>query len=121
MRAFKALISRLENTTILTVTMKVRCLTSWSGERTLLPMIAVCAILPGCVCSSLEYGRPSSHIDQTAEHLTLASLGKSPLQQQRSAAGDRTNSQFKEDPSVPTPFRAKLQDYFKSGYDRGHM
>ena len=85
-------------------------------------MIAVCAILPGCVCSSLEYTRPSSHIDQTAEHLTLASLGKSPLQPQvEGAGGDRANSQFKEDESIPSMFRAKLQDYFRSGYDRGHM
>ncbi len=58
---------------------------------------------------------------QTAEHLTLASLGKSALQQRTEEAGDRTNSQFKEDPSIPAMFRAKLQDYFRSGYDRGHM
>ena len=58
---------------------------------------------------------------QTAEHLTLASLGKSPLQPRSEGGGDRSNSQFKEDASIPAMFRAKLQDYFRSGYDRGHM
>lgn len=69
------------------------------------------------------YDRRLRHPAWTAEHLTLASLGKyvregaSPA----SEAGDRSNSQFKEDQSIPALFRAKLQDYFKSGYDRGHM
>ncbi|KAF8120207.1 hypothetical protein EV363DRAFT_1191649 [Boletus edulis] len=35
--------------------------------------------------------------------------------------GDRTRSNFTEDESLPAIFRAKLQDYFRSGYDRGHM
>ena len=51
---------------------------------------------------------------QTAEHLTLASLA-------RSGSPDRSNSKFSEDESIPGAFRSKLQDYFRSGYDRGHM
>lgn len=35
--------------------------------------------------------------------------------------GDRSRSTFTEDVAVPLPFRARLQDYFRSGYDRGHM
>ena len=35
--------------------------------------------------------------------------------------GDRKNSVFHEDPAVPEKFRAKLSDYFRSGYDRGHQ
>ena len=35
--------------------------------------------------------------------------------------GDRKNSVFIEDPAVPEKFRAKLSDYFRSGYDRGHQ
>ena len=63
------------------------------------------------------------HIYQTAEHLTLTSLGKSPLESPPadSETGDRQKSTFQEDITIPAPFRAKLQDYFRSGYDRGHM
>jgi DNA/RNA non-specific endonuclease len=62
-------------------------------------------------------------IPQTAEHLTLASLGKSPLEPPPADGdtGDRGKSTFQEDESLPVRFRAKLQDYFRSGYDRGHM
>jgi len=49
----------------------------------------------------------------TAEHLTAASL--------QSGGGDRQMARFVEDEAVPDLFRAKLLDYFKSGYDRGHM
>ncbi len=59
---------------------------------------------------------------QTAEHLTLASLGKSKLEpRDASEAGDRSTSLFSEAQSIPALFRAQLQDYFRSGYDRGHM
>ncbi|RPD65858.1 hypothetical protein L226DRAFT_500014 [Lentinus tigrinus ALCF2SS1-7] len=67
------------------------------------------------------YDRQRRHPAWTAEHLTLASLGKSAIQPRIEGAGDRANSQFKEDQSIPAMFRAKLQDYFRSGYDRGHM
>ncbi|BGP04079.1 Mitochondrial nuclease [Rhodotorula toruloides] len=49
----------------------------------------------------------------TAEHLTAELL--------QNGGGDRQNAVFKEDADVPEMFRAKLLDYFKSGYDRGHM
>ena len=63
---------------------------------------------------------------QTAEHLTLASLGKSLVEEPATTTGngtkgDREKSTFQEDESLPVAFRAKLQDYFRSGYDRGHM
>ncbi|KZT74251.1 hypothetical protein DAEQUDRAFT_661174 [Daedalea quercina L-15889] len=69
------------------------------------------------------YDRRLRHPAWTAEHLTLASLGKSVLAPGPSneEKGDRGNSQFTEDQSIPAMFRAKLQDYFRSGYDRGHM
>ncbi|KAH9857817.1 hypothetical protein C2E23DRAFT_720275 [Lenzites betulinus] len=68
------------------------------------------------------YDRRLRHPAWTAEHLTLASLGKSVLEPRKpDEAGDRSNSQFSEDQSIPAMFRAKLQDYFRSGYDRGHM
>ncbi|KAI0057129.1 hypothetical protein BV25DRAFT_1460950 [Artomyces pyxidatus] len=61
------------------------------------------------------YDRRLRHPAWTAEHLTLASLGRSP------EGGDRQKSTFQEDESLPVTFRARLQDYFRSGYDRGHM
>ncbi|KAH0830284.1 hypothetical protein J3R83DRAFT_1649 [Lanmaoa asiatica] len=68
------------------------------------------------------YDRRLRHPAWTAEHLTLASLGKSAIAPaSEDEAGDRARSTFTEDDSLPTMFRAKLQDYFKSGYDRGHM
>ncbi|KAI0665079.1 hypothetical protein C8Q70DRAFT_941880 [Cubamyces menziesii] len=68
------------------------------------------------------YDRRLRHPAWTAEHLTLASLGKSALEpRSNDEAGDRANSQFTEDASIPAMFRAKLSDYFRSGYDRGHM
>ncbi|KAN0082308.1 hypothetical protein V8E54_003606 [Elaphomyces granulatus] len=48
-----------------------------------------------------------------AEHLTPASLAI--------RDGDRQNSTFHEDETLPPMFRAKLTDYFRSGYDRGHQ
>lgn len=35
--------------------------------------------------------------------------------------GDRRHSYFAEDTSIPEKFRAKLSDYLRSGYDRGHQ
>ncbi|KAI1331247.1 hypothetical protein F5Y16DRAFT_360993 [Xylariaceae sp. FL0255] len=47
------------------------------------------------------------------EHITPASLAM--------RDGDRKHSVFIEDDGVPDKFRAKLKDYFRSGYDRGHQ
>lgn len=49
------------------------------------------------------------------EHITPDSIKKT------NANGDRKNSVFKEDESIPDKFRARLKDYFRSGYDRGHQ
>ncbi|TKX19073.1 mitochondrial nuclease [Elsinoe australis] len=48
-----------------------------------------------------------------AEHITPASLALH--------NGDRRHSFFVEDDSIPEKFRAKLKDYYRSGYDRGHQ
>ncbi|RUP49477.1 hypothetical protein BC936DRAFT_142426 [Jimgerdemannia flammicorona] len=61
-----------------------------------------------------SYNRRDRNPNWVAEHITAASLG----------SGDgvsRGKSQFKEDESIPPQFRARLQDYFKSNFDRGHM
>ncbi|KDR81381.1 hypothetical protein GALMADRAFT_134826 [Galerina marginata CBS 339.88] len=63
------------------------------------------------------YDRRLRHPSWTAEHLTRASVAKP----SGDSSGDRSNSKFVEDTSLPSLFRARLQDYFRSGYDRGHM
>jgi endonuclease G len=81
------------------------------------------------------YDRRMRHPAWTAEHLTAESLRRTPsaagvkpvpLDQARAADTvpekvDRSKSTFQEDDSIPELFRAKLSDYFRSGYDRGHM
>ncbi|KAA1474841.1 hypothetical protein DENSPDRAFT_825009 [Dentipellis sp. KUC8613] len=69
------------------------------------------------------YDRRLRHPAWTAEHLTLSSLGRSAIKGLSSddEKGDRGKSAFAEDEAIPLPFRARLQDYFRSGYDRGHM
>ncbi|CZT24887.1 probable endonuclease G, mitochondrial precursor [Ramularia collo-cygni] len=59
------------------------------------------------------YNRATRNPHWVAEHITPASL----LMQN----GDRRHSQFVEDMEIPEKFRAKLKDYFRSGYDRGHQ
>lgn len=113
--------------------------TNLCAERISLDTIVACGILHGSVQNSIPPPPfscpPSADKDnntllslfppfQTAEHLTLASLGKSPVEDPTSGngeKGDREKSTFQEDESLPVAFRAKLQDYFRSGYDRGHM
>lgn len=61
--------------------------------------------------SSFDRARRNPH--WVAEHITPASL----LLQK----GDRRHSYFGEDHSIPEKYRAKLTDYARSGYDRGHQ
>jgi endonuclease G len=49
------------------------------------------------------------------EHITPESIKR------QDDNADRKNSVFKEDESIPDKFRARLKDYFRSGYDRGHQ
>ncbi|EPQ61434.1 hypothetical protein GLOTRDRAFT_123726 [Gloeophyllum trabeum ATCC 11539] len=101
---------------------------------TVTPLTPLPAILkygnPGPIADQLVrtayvagYDRRLRHPAWTAEHLTLAKLGKSLLDppSPESEGGDRSNSTFTEDESLPAMFRARLKDYFRSGYDRGHM
>ena len=60
-----------------------------------------------------SYDRQKKNPHWVAEHITPESLA--------SRNGDRKNSAFVEDGAVPEKFRAKLKDYFRSGYDRGHQ
>jgi len=66
------------------------------------------------------YDRRLRHPAWTAEHLTQSTLRKNSGTKE-SNTGDRSKSNFVEDESIPAMFRGKLQDYFRSGYDRGHM
>ncbi|GAB1320662.1 nuclease [Madurella fahalii] len=60
-----------------------------------------------------SYDRRTRNPHWVVEHITPASLAV--------RDGDRKNSVFLEDPSIPEKFQAKLKDYFRSGYDRGHQ
>ncbi|KAI1337928.1 hypothetical protein F5Y15DRAFT_388344 [Xylariaceae sp. FL0016] len=60
-----------------------------------------------------SYDRRLRNPHWVAEHITPASLA--------TRDGDRKHSVFAEDAAVPDKFRAKLKDYFRSGYDRGHQ
>lgn len=71
---------------------------------------------------STAYDRRLRHPAWTLEHLTPQSLARAPLGPADGAGKvDRARSVFTEDEAVPVPFRARSQDYFQSGYDRGHM
>ena len=60
-----------------------------------------------------SYDRRLRNPHWVVEHITPASLAQ--------REGDRKHSAFLEDEAVPDKFRAKLKDYFRSGYDRGHQ
>lgn len=60
-----------------------------------------------------SYDRRTRNPHWVAEHITPQSLA--------TQNGDRRHSAFVEDLSIPEKFRAKLSDYFRSGYDRGHQ
>ncbi|KAI8393607.1 uncharacterized protein BYT42DRAFT_551637 [Radiomyces spectabilis] len=62
----------------------------------------------------VSYNRRDRNPNWVAEHLTATSI-------QRADGVDRKKSQFKEDETVPPMFRARLSDYFRSNFDRGHM
>jgi endonuclease G, mitochondrial len=75
---------------------------------------------PGPVADNLEslpligaYDRRTRNPAWVAEQITPYSVA------QKDA--DRKGSSFFEDTSLPEMFRAKLSDYFRSGYDRGHQ
>ncbi|KAK2818461.1 nuclease [Arthroderma sp. PD_2] len=48
-----------------------------------------------------------------AEHITRESVAEK--------GGDRSHSHFYEETAIPAAFRARLSDYYRSGYDRGHQ
>ncbi|KAF2717317.1 hypothetical protein K431DRAFT_288621 [Polychaeton citri CBS 116435] len=60
-----------------------------------------------------SFNRSTSNPHWVAEHITPQSL--------MMQGGDRRHSVFTEDGSIPEKFRARLKDYFRSGYDRGHQ
>ncbi|KAI8070485.1 hypothetical protein BC940DRAFT_271225 [Gongronella butleri] len=61
-----------------------------------------------------SYNRRDRNPNWVAEHLTKDTL-------KRADGVDRQNSKFKEDDQIPVQFRARLSDYYQSGFDRGHM
>lgn len=75
---------------------------------------------PGPISDSLSTASHLSSFNRfmrnphwVAEHFTPQSL--------MLKNADRKHSVFFEDPAIPPMFRAKLSDYARSGYDRGHQ
>lgn len=60
------------------------------------------------------YDRATRNPYWVLEHVTKELI-------RRAEGVDRKKSIFKEDESIPLKFRARLRDYFRSGYDRGHQ
>ncbi|KAJ1335106.1 endonuclease G [Microdochium nivale] len=60
-----------------------------------------------------SFDRRTRNPHWVAEHITPASLAQ--------REGDRQHSTFLEDAAVPEQFRARLKDYARSGFDRGHQ
>ena len=60
------------------------------------------------------YDRSTRNPYWVLEHVTADSL-------KRNEGVDRKKSVFREDETIPMKFRARLRDYFRSGYDRGHQ
>ncbi|KAL8727891.1 MAG: hypothetical protein Q9166_005768 [cf. Caloplaca sp. 2 TL-2023] len=60
-----------------------------------------------------SFDRRTRNPSWVAEHITPASLNAN--------NADRRYSIFVEDETIPEKFRARLHDYFRSGYDRGHQ
>ncbi|KAJ4488340.1 hypothetical protein J3R30DRAFT_3654615 [Lentinula aciculospora] len=81
--------------------------------------------------SVLKYGNPGPIADPIVRRAYVAAYDrrlrhpawvcKSTLVGPPDETGDRSKSTFMEDETIPVPFRARLADYFRSGYDRGHM
>ncbi|KAJ5085049.1 hypothetical protein N7532_009820 [Penicillium argentinense] len=101
-------------------------------KSTATPTLAAKAVGPVDPAGVLQYGFPGPIADElstlplhgaydrrtrnpswVAEHITPQSLAIKDA--------DRKHSTFAEDTSIPALFRAKLADYFRSGYDRGHQ
>ncbi|KAF9955339.1 nuclease [Mortierella alpina] len=84
--------------------------TSVANARTIMPHG-----FPGPVNDifAREGYRQFRHPNWVAEHLTVESL--------KPGEGVGRGNVFKEDETVPELYKAKLTDYVRSGYDRGHM
>lgn len=59
------------------------------------------------------YDRARRNPTWVIEHMTTSS--------RNAEGGDRSHSHFMEDQAIPELFRARLANYFRSGYDRGHQ
>ena len=61
----------------------------------------------------LSYNNKHKQANWVCEHITKASVA--------AKVGSRDDVPFKEDPTILQQFRSTLDDYKRSGFDRGHM
>ncbi|KAJ3274941.1 nuclease [Terramyces sp. JEL0728] len=79
--------------------------------------------------SILAYGYPGPISDILYREAYIASFNRqtrnpnwaAELITKENGHPDRSKSHFKEDKSIPAKYRAKLSDYLRSGFDRGHL
>ena len=56
-----------------------------------------------------------------AEHLTAEKIQNGVPAQATESKAERTKSSFRPDPNIPIHFQSRNEDYFRSGWTRGHM
>ncbi|KAJ6005570.1 hypothetical protein N7451_003514 [Penicillium sp. IBT 35674x] len=98
----------------------LQILTQPSPATTVDPRGILKYVSPGPVSDEIEslvlfgaHDRRTRNSVWISEHITAESVAQS--------VAKRNNGAFAEDRNIPLPFRARMKDYHRSGYDRSHQ